>query len=254
MNLLSNAIKFTDRGYVKLKVIALKTHQDQVKVKFSVEDSGIGIPSDRLSTIFESFEQAEDTTSTKYGGTGLGLAIVKKLVELMDGEMTLSSQVGKGSTFNFTSWFTISSEHVPKVDIKKSKRELKPFENLRILVAEDNMVNQFMISKILRDWNIDFEVVENGRKVLEKLRRNDYDLILMDTHMPEMNGYETAQNIRLDFNEPKRSIPIISLSAATFDYEQQQAITSGMNDVLSKPFQPYQLHEKIVKAISVDIV
>ncbi|WP_462265798.1 response regulator [Mucilaginibacter sp.] len=250
MNLLSNAIKFTERGYVKLKVKVLHKHREQVKLKFSVEDSGIGIAADRLALIFESFEQAEDDTSVKYGGTGLGLTIVKKLVELKGGELTVSSQIGKGSIFSATNWFAVASEPVNNTQVVIPKK-LNPFPQLNVLVAEDNLVNQFMLSKILKDWDVNVDVVDNGRKVIERLKDNNYDLILMDTHMPEMNGYQTAKAIRLDFEEPKRSIPILSLSAATFDYEQQQAISSGMNDVLPKPFQAHELHLKMSKMLDV---
>lgn len=249
MNLLSNAIKFTDRGYVKLKVTVLQKHNDKVKLKFSIEDSGIGIPADRLSNIFESFEQAEDDTTAKYGGTGLGLTIVKRLVELKGGELTVSSQLGKGSVFSFSNWYTLTSK--PKeASVNNTRKELAPFNNIAVLVAEDNMVNQFMLSKILKDWQVAVDMVDNGRKALDKLKDNYYDLILMDTHMPEMSGYETAKTIRVNFEEPKRSIPIISLSAASYDHEQQQAIASGMNDVLSKPFLPYELHEKMKQLLN----
>jgi PAS domain S-box-containing protein len=251
MNLLSNALKFTERGYVKLKITVLQKHNDKVKIKFSVEDTGIGIPSDRLNRIFDSFEQAEDDTSNKYGGTGLGLTIVKKLAELKGGELTVSSQVGRGSTFNFTNWYTIAVKPKEKITAKSDKT-LPPFNNVRVLVAEDNMVNQFMLSKILKDWNVEVEMVDNGRKVIDKLTDRSYDIILMDTHMPEMNGYQAAKTIRVDFEEPKRSIPIISLSAASYDHEQQEAISAGMNDVLSKPFMPYQLHEKMSRLLKVD--
>jgi CheY-like chemotaxis protein len=169
---------------------------------------------------------------------------VKKLAELKGGELTVSSQVGRGSTFNFVCWYTISIKPKTKVTAKTDKI-LPPFNNVRVLVAEDNMVNQFMLSKILKDWNVEVEMVDNGRKVIERLTNKDYDIVLMDTHMPEMNGYQAAKTIRVDFEEPKRSIPIISLSAASYDHEQQEALSAGMNDVLSKPFLPYQLHEKM---------
>jgi PAS domain S-box-containing protein len=244
MNLLSNAIKFTERGYVKLSVGVLQKNSEQVHLKFSVEDSGIGIPESKLAAVFDAFEQAEEDTEAKYGGTGLGLAIVKKLVELKGGELTVNSQVAKGSTFSFTNWYTIADKSANKTTFKTDKI-LEQFENVRLLVAEDNLVNQFMLSKMLKDWDIEVEMVDNGQKALDKLQYNHYDLILMDTHMPEMNGYQAARAIRRDFTEPKRSIPIISLSAASFDYEQEEALLSGMNDVLSKPFQPKELHRKI---------
>ncbi|EHQ29392.1 hybrid sensor histidine kinase/response regulator [Mucilaginibacter paludis] len=255
MNLLSNAIKFTDRGYVKLTVSVVQQDVDRVKLKFSVEDTGIGISSENLNKIFDSFEQAEDDTSNKYGGTGLGLAIVKKLVELKGGELTVSSQIGKGSIFNFTNWFALATEEVAeKVPEKPKLNDLPSFVDLRVLVVEDNVVNQYLLSKMLKDWKIAIEVVDNGRKAIEIFKEMDFSLILMDTHMPEMNGYETAKTIRMDFDEPKRSVPIISLSAASFDHEQQQAISAGMNDVLAKPFQAKELHQKIQKLLKVELV
>jgi CheY-like chemotaxis protein/anti-sigma regulatory factor (Ser/Thr protein kinase) len=250
MNLIGNAIKFTDKGYVKLAVSVNKRHKDKAKLKFSIEDTGIGIPTNRLNKIFGSFEQAEDDTTAKYGGTGLGLTIVKKLIELKGGELTVSSQLGKGSVFSFINWFTLADEPIQKPLPKTDMTELFPFTGLRVLVAEDNTVNQFMLTKMLKNWDIYPEVADNGRKALEMLKANDFDLILLDTHMPELNGYQTAKIIRLEFEEPKRSIPIISLSAATVDHEQQQAISAGMNDVLAKPFQPYELHQKISKLLS----
>jgi PAS domain S-box-containing protein len=251
MNLLSNAIKFTPRGYVKLKVSVMQKHSDKVRLKYSVEDSGIGVPADRLNKIFDSFEQAEEDTGNKYGGTGLGLTIVKKLAELKGGELVVTSQLGKGSIFNFINWHTIATKPTAKMSDKHDK-VLSPFNNISVLVAEDNMVNQFMLSKMLKNWNIDAEIVDNGRKAIDKLKAKNYDLILMDTHMPEMNGYEAAKTIRVDFEEPKRSIPIISLSASSFGHEQEQALAAGMNDVLAKPFQPYQLHEKMSRLLKVE--
>src|SRR5205085_1794366 len=159
-----------------------------VKLKFSVIDSGIGIPADRLSKIFDSFEQAEQDTIIKYGGTGLGLTIVKKLIELKGGELTVSSQVGSGSIFNFINWYTITEQPKAVKDTDhNSLRVLEPFNNINVLVAEDNLVNQFMLSKMLKDWNVNVDIVDNGQKVIDKLALKDYDLILMDTHMPEMN-------------------------------------------------------------------
>ncbi|TWR31600.1 response regulator [Mucilaginibacter pallidiroseus] len=248
MNLLSNAIKFTAHGKVNLKVDVLAQQADKVKIRFCVEDSGIGIPADKLSRIFESFEQAEDDTASKYGGTGLGLTIVKKLVELTGGELSVSSEVGKGSEFGFTNWFDIATDKAEKVSAKVGK-VLEPFENVSVLVAEDNMINQFMLQKMLKDWNVKVEVADNGNSALERLKEKDFDLILMDTHMPGQNGYQAARAIRLDFEEPKRSIPIISLSAAAFEDEHREAIASGMNDVLAKPFEPHQLHEKMTQLI-----
>ncbi|MGN6181911.1 MAG: ATP-binding protein, partial [Mucilaginibacter sp.] len=180
MNLLSNAIKFTDRGYVKLKLVVLSKLNDKVKLKFTVEDTGIGVPNDKLARIFDSFEQADDDTANKYGGTGLGLTIVKKLTDLKGGELTFSSQVGKGSTFNFTNWYTIAETH-KKTVIKSTTVKLNSFKDVRVLVAEDNLINQFVLSKMLNDWGVQAEMVDNGRKLIEKLQQEDFDLVLMDT-------------------------------------------------------------------------
>jgi PAS domain S-box-containing protein len=254
MNLLSNAIKFTDRGYVKLTITVAQKLPDKVKLKFSVEDTGIGISTDKLKKIFDSFEQAEDDTSSKYGGTGLGLTIVKKLVELKGGELTVSSQIGKGSLFNFVNWFTLATEKTEAKPVEKvSPKNMAPLTDVRVLIVEDNVVNQYLLSKILKDWDVAIDVVDNGKKAIDALREKDFDLILMDTHMPEMNGYEAAKIIRGDFEEPKCSIPIISLSAASFDHEQQEALNAGMNDVLSKPFQSKDLYSKIQKLVKVKV-
>lgn len=249
MNLLSNAIKFTAYGSVKLKVSVIQKFDHKAKLKFSVRDTGIGIPENRLSKIFDSFEQAEEDTASKYGGTGLGLAIVKKLVELKGGELSVISEAGKGSEFIFTNWFNVAEDATEKVVTKKG-RSLAPFVDVSVLVAEDNMINQFMLSKMLKDWNITVEVADNGTAVIDRLKETHFDLILMDTHMPGLNGYQAAKIIRMDFEEPKRSIPIISLSAAAYEHEHQEALSAGMNDVLPKPFEPHELHGKMLKLLN----
>jgi PAS domain S-box-containing protein len=255
LNLLSNAIKFTEFGFVKLQVSVVQRINDNVRIKFNVIDSGIGIAPDRLNKIFDSFEQAEPDTITKYGGTGLGLTIVKRLVELKGGELTVTSDLGQGSTFSFTNWYKVVEKALqpPTVSIVE-QGQLESFADISVLIAEDNLVNQFMLSKMLKDWNVNVEIVENGHKVIDRLNKNNYDLILMDTHMPELNGYQTAKHIRINFEEPKRSVPIISLSAATFEHEQQQALSAGMNDVLSKPFKPHQLHEKMKRLLDEELM
>jgi CheY-like chemotaxis protein len=252
MNLLSNAIKFTKRGFVKLTVSVLQVQNEQVKLQFAVEDSGIGIAPNKIKSIFNSFEQAEEDTAANYGGTGLGLAIVKRLAELKGGKITVTSKPGRGSTFTFVNWYTLAKKPKDPV-VAKTEKTLKQFDNINVLVAEDNLVNQFMLAKMLKDWGISVDVVDNGLKAVAKMRTKDYDLILMDTHMPEMNGYEAAKAIRTGFEEPKRSIPIISLSAASFEYEQQEALRVGMDDVLSKPFHPKELHSRIERLLKIPV-
>jgi PAS domain S-box-containing protein len=248
MNLASNAIKFTGRGEVSISVRVLEKKADQVCLSFSVEDTGIGIPVDKLGSIFDSFSQASESTQHQFGGTGLGLAIVKKLAELKGGELKVYSQPGKGSRFIFENWYTVvddRQEDLPQV--AKPEDLVAFFPEVNILLAEDNKVNQFAAVHILKKWNCRVDVAENGEEAIQKLKEKDYHLILMDTHMPLLNGYETAQKIRSDFKGKKAQIPIISMSAAVLENELSQARQSGMNDFVTKPFDLVFLYERIEK-------
>lgn len=244
MNLMGNAIKFTDHGSVTLRLRNLEQNDHTAQLQFSVIDTGIGISEEGQAKVFNSFEQADDLTAQKYGGTGLGLSIVKKLAELKGGELSVSSVLGSGSTFTFANKYEVVQGKT-QIDKKISDADLPKFNNVNILLAEDNIINQFMIRKILTNWNIRVDVVDDGNLVLDKIKEVHYDLILMDTHMPTMNGHETTRRIRNDFVEPLKDIPIISLSAAVLEEEQQAAWDAGVNDILSKPFDPIVLHQKI---------
>nr|WP_294895982.1 response regulator [uncultured Pedobacter sp.] len=248
MNLLSNAIKFTNKGEVKLSVAPKFIKENLVCLIFKVIDSGIGIPTNRLSSVFESYEQAEEDTAINYGGTGLGLTIVKKLVDLMDGELSVESVVGKGSTFTFSANFKLHQDNDGLTT--KFNPNLNTFKGIKVLIAEDNLVNQFMVNKILKSWNVETETVENGFKAIEILQQKDFDLILMDTHMPEMGGYEAAKKIRSDFEAPKKHIKIISLSASILEEDKGEALASGMDEILTKPFVPEDLHRIMSKVLA----
>ena len=243
MNLLSNAIKFTSKGSVTLEISVLEMDNNRVNLQFSVIDTGIGIAPESIGKVFESFEQAEDDTAQKFGGTGLGLSIVKKLAELKGGRVALKSQVGKGSNFYFINWYEIVEAEAAVTD--QSTVEMEKFKNVSVLVAEDNAINSFMISRMLKNWGIETVVAENGIKVLERLELQNFDLILMDTHMPLMGGLEATRKIRSGINEATCNIPIISLSATVMEEEEQAARDAGANDVLSKPFDPAVLYFKI---------
>lgn len=247
MNLLSNAIKFTNKGEVKLKVSRTSASEKSVSLKFEVSDTGIGIPKNRLANVFESYEQADEDTAIKYGGTGLGLTIVKKLVDLMNGELTAESIVEKGSKFTFTANFKLQQDNAGL--IIKFTPNLKSFKGIKILIAEDNLVNQFMVKKILTSWEVETETVDTGFKAVEMLQKQDFDLILMDTHMPEMGGFEAARKIRAEFQSPKKDVKIISLSAAILEEEKAAALDAGMDDILTKPFVLEDLHRIISKVL-----
>jgi signal transduction histidine kinase len=245
MNLIGNAIKFTSEGSVTLKVEITEKKDNLVKIKFSVTDTGIGIPQDKIGKIFETFEQADDNTTLNYGGTGLGLSIVRNLAQLKGGELTVSSEENKGSTFCFINWYE-ALETLPE-NSKRVPEKLAVFENVKILVAEDNPINKFLIVKVLKGWNIFADVVENGKEALDKLAENDYDLILMDTFMPVMNGLEATRLIREGYVEGKKDIPVITFSAAVMENDKKAAIDAGADDVLSKPFELGILHQKIIQ-------
>jgi len=243
MNLIGNAIKFTSTGSVTLRVEILNRKGNNVRIKFSVIDTGIGIPKNSIDKIFETFEQADEQTTVKFGGTGLGLSIVKNLAKLKGGLLEVQSEDGKGSVFCFTNWYEVVKD--VQVNEKPVKEALTPFHNLKVLVAEDNPINKFLIIKILKDWQVDADVVENGKDALDKLKENDYDIILMDTFMPVMNGLDAIRLIREGYVPGKEKIPVITFSAAVMENDKKTAIDAGANDVISKPFELEVLHKKL---------
>lgn len=243
MNLIGNAIKFTSEGSVTLKVDVVNFKGNNARIKFSVIDTGIGIAKENIEKVFETFEQADEQTTNKFGGTGLGLSIVRNLAKLKGGTLEVQSELNKGSIFCFENWYQVSKE--TKTMTKKPREVLTPFNNLRVLVAEDNPVNKFLIIKILKEWMVMADVVENGQEAIDKLKENDYDIILMDTYMPVMNGLDAIKRIREGIAPGKENIPIITFSAAVMDSDKKTAIEAGANDVVSKPFELEALHRKL---------
>ncbi len=242
-NLVSNAIKFTEEGEVRISLRATSLDRKNIKVCFEIRDTGIGIDEKNLPTIFESFTQASSDTTRKFGGTGLGLTIVKKLIDLQNGNITIKSKPGTGTTFTFCLPFPISTGDTSNIEMETVENH--NLSNLRILIAEDNKVNQMIVKKVLSDWNIITEFADNGVIALELLRKSEFDLILMDIQMPEMDGYTTVYNIRNQFSEPKRSLPIIAMTAHAISTEKQKCLNAGMNEYISKPFEPSELKKKI---------
>ncbi|WP_461789764.1 response regulator [Pedobacter sp.] len=244
MNLLSNAVKFTNEGEVIFKIEALEERANTKLLKFSVTDTGIGISKDNIQTIFQSFEQVENVHTRVYGGTGLGLSIVKKLAELKGGELDVQSELGKGSTFSFTKWYK-TVEKNNEEPVKRPIEQLPTLDGIKILVAEDNSINVFLIVKILNDWKVQTTVVTNGAAALEALEKDHFDLVLMDTYMPVMNGLEAIKKIREGHIPGKENIPIISFSAGVLDQDKATAKEVGADDIIGKPFKIGVLHEKI---------
>jgi PAS domain S-box-containing protein len=249
LNLLSNAVKFTERGAVVARLITHEASaENEHALRFEVQDTGVGIPPDKQQQIFEPFRQADGSTTRKYGGTGLGLAICKKLVELMGGRMGVVSQVGEGSTF----WFEVSlpacdaPAHV-RLEQQLRAAEQTPLTGLRVLVAEDNFVNQKVIRRTLEKWGVEAQIANHGREALEWLSREPFHLVLMDCQMPEMDGYEATRRIRA-YEQPRGlHIPIIALTANALEGDREKCLECGMDDYLTKPVNPDQLWEKLTQ-------
>lgn len=244
LNLISNAVKFTHKGTVLLSVKLLKEDKENVTIEFTVTDSGIGIAADKITSVFNVFEQAESSTANSYGGTGLGLAIVKQLIEAQGGSISLKSELSKGSTFSFTLPFGKTNvKPEEEADILKQDSEIK---NLRILVAEDIALNQLLIKIILSDFGFEYEIVDNGKIAIEKLKTNTYDIILMDLQMPEMNGFEATDYIRKTM---KSQIPIIALTADVTKADVSKCKEFGLDDYIPKPINENLLYSKIVELV-----
>ncbi len=248
-NLISNAIKFTEYGYVKIEVKEQNRENGYSIIDFNIEDTGIGIPADKIETIFEAFTQASTSTTRKYGGTGLGLAIVKRLVSLFGGEISVRSKVGKGSVFSFTAKFEIE-ESVVKKTSEIDSSNIKSLQNTSILVAEDNFVNQVLIQKFLKKWNVgNLVIASDGEQALKEFEKGDFDLVLLDLQMPVLDGFSAAKSIRSHTNKEKREVPILALTATSLHEVKNEMIEIGFNDFIPKPFMPEVLYEKLIRQL-----
>jgi signal transduction histidine kinase/ActR/RegA family two-component response regulator len=245
VNFLSNAVKFTDKGSVSIRLEQTKVSEHKTRIKFSIVDSGIGISEDSIGKLFSDFGQVDATIARKYGGTGLGLSICKNLINLMEGSLGVESTEGKGSIF----WFEIDFDHGKPI----TKEALAPNEKLaidpakarefRILVGEDNPVNQLVIKKTLQRFGFDVKVDANGAEVLESLKKDKFDLVFIDCQMPVMDGYEATTEIR----KSNKTLPIIALTANAMKEDEEKCLASGMDDFLSKPFNNEQITMKLKK-------
>ncbi len=251
INLANNAIKFTEKGGVTISVKSAGKNNGKHILKFEVIDTGIGIPPEKQENIFKEFTQADVSTTRKYGGTGLGLAISKKLAKMLGGEIGVESEQGKGSDF----WFTIeAAESKPlETTTKKTGKETSyDFTGIKVLLAEDNSINQKVGKMVLKKLGIETDIADNGKKALEMQFQNGYDVILMDVHMPEMDGLEATREIRKHYqngNGEKEPV-IVAVTANAFKEDRERCLAAGMDFYLSKPFKSDDLKELFGKIVT----
>jgi signal transduction histidine kinase len=253
-NLISNAIKFTPSGTVWVNTKVLEDRHNTVNVRFSVKDTGIGIEKENLEAIFEPFIQESLSTTRQYGGTGLGLAIVKRLLQLQHLSIEVASEPGEGSEFSFEMEFPVSTEIVPVPEVQSEPPVAIPIDslgNLRVLIAEDNMVNVMLMKKLFAKWGITPTIAENGERAVEMVQYSNFDIILMDLQMPVLNGFDAAVEIRKMRDPKKANIPIIALTASALFDIKERVFNSGMNDYVSKPFKPDELKEKMQNLVEI---
>lgn len=249
-NLVGNSIKFTEEGSVKIMAKCLEESEDRVTVEIKIIDTGIGIPHNQLKRIFSEFSQADSDTTRKYGGSGLGLSIVQKLVDLHGGSIDVTSDVGKGAQFRVVLNFNKVKEHVEEVNQVSELIEDVSINGCRILLVEDNPINQLVTTDLLKGEGAIVDLAVNGREALKMLDKGaNYDAILMDMQMPIMDGYEAMNVIRNKREEPLKSIPILALTAHAFKGELDKCIHAGADDYLSKPFEPKDLFYKVCDLI-----
>jgi len=238
VNLISNAIKFTRQGSITITVSGEGMSEGVIRTGIAVADTGIGIEKDKQKNIFDRFQQAEDFVTRKYGGTGLGLSIVKNLVILQGGEISVDSELDRGTTFHLVIPYRISPEHALERMDSSRYAEMPDLKGIRVLAAEDNELNQRLIKHLFTKWFLEFDLVANGAEALLKSEKKKYDLILMDIQMPVMDGYSAAMQIR---NKQKSNVPIIAMTAHALAGERDKCIRYGMNDCISKPINEKEL-------------
>ncbi|AHM62084.1 PAS domain-containing protein [Flammeovirgaceae bacterium 311] len=248
-NLLDNAIKFTHSGQVRLSIKVLKKSSTSSLLKFRVSDTGIGIPKESLTSIFEAFTQVHLSNKHQYGGTGLGLAIIKRLLDLLGSKIEVKSIVGKGSDFSFELAFDIVDEKLPAPPIQTE--QATPQQDLQqasLLLVEDNPLNMLVLVQFFEIWGMHPDIAENGLQAIGKIKDKHYDVVLMDLHMPEMDGIEATRYVREELG--LADLPIIALTANALPGIRQKVVAAGMTDYISKPFEPEDLFQKVMQYVS----
>lgn len=252
INLMQNALKFTERGYVEITADVYNQYEDDIRLLFAVRDTGIGIDPMKQRDIFDNFIQADQTLTRKYGGTGLGLSIVKKLVALMGGFIWVESEPNKGSSFFFILSFKTKAEDRPRFaqQLEEEEMESVPLPPLKILLVEDEPINQLVTKKQLEHWNLDVTAASTGKEAMELMQQHDYDCILMDVQMPEMDGITATKLIREQEKESGKHICIIAFTASAMAGDKERFLASGMDDYIAKPIDIRHLYSMLKKVKS----
>ncbi|HEU4473116.1 MAG TPA: ATP-binding protein [Flavisolibacter sp.] len=244
VNLLSNAVKFTEQGSISVKVELVSLGELKARLRLIVSDTGIGIAPEKQKHVFERFQQAEAETTRRYGGTGLGLSIVKQLVSLQQGTLSLDSMPGRGSSFVVELEYKLPDIAQLYSEAMAEQEEQVPLQKIKVLVAEDNHMNQQLVKHLMKSWSIDHLVVDNGMEAVNTLKQQAFSIVLMDIQMPEMDGYTATSVIR---NELKLDVPIIAMTAHAMVGEKERCLQLGMNDYVSKPIKETVLYNIIAR-------
>jgi signal transduction histidine kinase len=247
LNLINNAVKFTETGKICVSACVKERTGQEVLLHFAVKDTGIGLTHEQIGRLFQRFHQADNSITRKFGGTGLGLAICRDLAELMGGEVGAFSHVGAGSTFWFTASLGLRAPAPPSLLASPATADLGAISGARILLVEDNDINQIVASELLRDAGFIVDVADNGQIALDRIARADYDLVLMDMQMPVMDGI--AATVQLRRMQANRSLPVIALTANVMAQDRNKCLAAGMNDFLAKPIEPQEMWDILLKWI-----
>ena len=249
INLVSNAIKFTEEGTITIEAKALESSESEVTLLIAIRDTGMGIPKEKQQQIFKPFRQGDSSINLKYGGTGLGLSIADMLIASAGGELMVKSEVGQGSEFSFVVTLGLPENSVTELPEEKTVSLKDVLGKQKVLIVDDNNINLLVASKTLETWGIEYVIAHNGLEAIAKVQEEDFAAVLMDLHMPKMDGYAATSAIRNIGKEKFLSLPIIALSGSVDLFHVEDLKATGFTEFLAKPYKPQELLEKILKVV-----